>query len=178
MKVTETKLPGVLVIEPDVFGDSRGFFQETFNAKRYRDEAGIALDFVQDNRSRSARGVLRGLHFQIRNPQGKLVFVTAGSVFDVAVDVDPDSPTSGEWFGLELSGDNHRQLYVPPGYAHGFYVLSETADFQYKCTDFYDPSDEGGIRWDDPTIAIDWPLDGEPTVSDKDRNLPFLQTTS
>ena len=178
MKVSETNLPGVLVIEPDVFGDSRGFFQETFNARRYRDEAGLQLDFVQDNRSRSSRGVLRGLHFQIEKPQGKLVFVTQGSVFDVAVDIDPTSKTYREWYGLELSGDNHTQLYVPPGYAHGFYVLSDIADFQYKCTDFYDPQDEGGIRWDDPSIAIDWPLEGEPRVSEKDQRLPFLDQTA
>ena len=176
MNVIETNLPGVLLIEPDVHGDSRGFFLETFHERRYREEAGIDATFVQDNCSRSAQGVLRGLHFQISQPQGKLVFVTTGSVFDVAVDIDPESETFRQWYGVELSADNHRQLYIPPGYAHGFYVLSDFADFQYKCTTFYAPNDEGGIRWDDPDIGIDWPLaDSAPRVSEKDQNLPTLE---
>lgn len=176
MNVIETNLPGVRLIEPDVYGDARGFFMETFHERRYREEVGIDATFVQDNCSRSAQGVLRGLHFQISQPQGKLVFVTAGSVFDVAVDIDPDSDTFRQWYGVELSADNHLQLYIPPGYAHGFYVTSEIADFQYKCTTFYAPNDEGGIRWDDPDIGIDWPLgDSVPLVSEKDQKLPRLE---
>lgn len=175
MNVIETALAGVLIIEPKVFGDSRGFFKETFHAERYRAEAGINEQFVQDNHSRSARGVLRGLHFQVKKPQGKLVSVSQGSVFDIAVDINPQSPTFRTWVGVELSADNHRQLYIPPGYAHGFYVTSDVADFQYKCTSLYDASDEGGIRWNDPALAIDWPLDGEPVISEKDQNLPTLE---
>ena len=173
MKVIETKLPGVLIIEPKVFGDSRGFFKETFQAQRYRD-AGIEYDFVQDNHSRSQKGVLRGLHFQITKPQGKLVSCSQGAVFDVAVDVDPLSATFGQYVGIELTDDNHRQFWVPPGYAHGFCVLTDTADFQYKCTDYYDPSDEGGLIWNDPDVAIEWPID-EPLLSDKDAKLPTLK---
>lgn len=175
MKVIETKLPGVLIIEPKVFGDVRGFFKETFHAGRYA-EAGIpgeGLRFVQDNHSRSGRGVLRGLHFQLEYPQGKLVSVSSGAVFDVAADVRPGSPTFGQWVGVELSAENHRQLWVPPGYAHGFCVLSESADFQYKCTDLYHPEDESGVVWNDPDLAIDWPV-SEPLVSEKDRKLPQL----
>lgn len=154
MKVIKTKLAGVLIIEPKVFGDSRGFFKETFSAERYKELAGIELTFVQDNHSRSGKNVLRGLHFQKRKPQGKLVSVVSGKVFDVAADIDPNSETYGEYIGVELSEDNHRQLWVPPGYAHGFCVLSETADFIYKCTDYYDPLDEGGIAWDCPLLNI------------------------
>jgi len=173
MKVIETNLPGVLIIEPKVFGDSRGFFKETFQAQRYR-EVGIEHDFVQDNHSRSQKGVLRGLHFQITKPQGKLVSCSQGAVFDVAVDVDPLSATFGQYVGIELTEDNHRQFWVPPGYAHGFCVLTDTADFQYKCTDYYDSSDEGGLIWNDPDVAIDWPID-QPLLSDKDAKLPTLK---
>ena len=173
MKVIETKLPGVLIIEPKVFGDSRGFFKEIFQTKRYR-EAGIEHEFVQDNHSRSQKGVLRGLHFQITKPQGKLVSCSQGAVFDVAVDVNPESATFGQYVGIELTEDNHRQFWVPPGYAHGFCVLTDTADFQYKCTDYYDPSDEGGLIWNDPEVAIDWPID-HPLLSDKDVKLPTLK---
>ena len=172
MKVIETKLPGVLIIEPQVFGDARGFFKETFQTQRYR-EAGIEYDFVQDNHSRSQKGVLRGLHFQITKPQGKLVSCSKGAVFDVAVDVDPLSATFGQYVGIELTEDNHRQFWVPPGYAHGFCVLTDTADFQYKCTDYYDPFDEGGLIWNDPDVAIEWPID-QPLLSDKDAKLPSL----
>ncbi|HMZ30162.1 MAG TPA: dTDP-4-dehydrorhamnose 3,5-epimerase, partial [Thauera aminoaromatica] len=153
MKVIETALPGVLIIEPKAFGDHRGFFLETFQVERYR-EAGITLPFVQDNHSRSQRGVLRGLHFQKTRPQGKLVSVSRGAVYDVAVDIDPSSATYGKFVGVELNDDNHRQMWVPPGYAHGFCVLSEVADFQYKCTDFYFPADEGGLAWNDPDVGI------------------------
>jgi len=173
MKVIETELPGVLIIDPKVFGDSRGFFKETFQAQRYR-EAGIEYDFVQDNHSRSQKGVLRGLHFQITKPQGKLVSCSQGAVFDVAVDVDPLSATFGQYVGIELTEDNHRQFWVPPGYAHGFCVLTDTADFQYKCTDYYDPSDEGGLIWSDPDVAIEWPID-HPLLSEKDAKLPLLK---
>jgi len=173
MKVTETRLAGVLIIEPKVFGDSRGFFKETFQAERYR-EAGIEYTFVQDNYSRSQKGVLRGLHYQITKPQGKLVSCPKGAVFDVAIDVDPISGTFGQYVGIELTEDNNRQFWVPPGYAHGFCVLTDTADFQYKCTDYYDPSDEGGLIWNDPDVAIDWPID-QPLLSDKDSKLPTLK---
>ena len=173
MKVIETKLPGVLIIEPKVFGDSRGFFKETFQAERYR-EAGIEYEFVQDNHSRSQKSVIRGLHFQIPKPQGKLVSCSQGAVFDVAVDVDPLSATFGQYVGIELTEDNHRQLWIPPGYAHGFCVLTDTADFQYKCTDYYDTSDEGGLIWNDPDVAIEWPID-QPLLSDKDAKLPLLK---
>jgi len=172
MNVTETQLAGVLIIEPKVFGDSRGFFKETFQAERYR-EAGIEYTFVQDNYSRSQKGVLRGLHFQITKPQGKLVSCPKGAVFDVAVDIDPESRTYGQYVGVELTEENHKQLWVPPGYAHGFCVLSETADFQYKCTDYYDPSDEGGVIWNDPDVAIEWPITN-PSLSSKDALLPTL----
>lgn len=172
MNVIKTKIDGVLIIEPRVFGDERGFFYETFHATRYK-EAGIAEDFVQDNRSRSTGGVLRGLHFQKNKPQGKLVTVTQGKVYDVAVDLRPESATFGEYEGIILSGENKIQFYIPPGFAHGFYVLSDTADFQYKCTDFYDPSDEGGLIWDDETLNINWPI-RDPNLSAKDKNLPSL----
>ena len=173
MKVTETKLSGVFLIEPQVFGDARGFFKETFQAERYR-KAGIEYTFVQDNYSRSQKGVLRGLHFQITKPQGKLVSCPKGAVFDVAVDIDPESSTYGQYVGVELTEENHKQLWVPPGYAHGFCVLSETADFQYKCTDYYDPSDEGGVIWNDPDVAIEWPID-DPSLSSKDALLATLK---
>ena len=167
MKVIETAIDGVKIIEPRVFGDERGFFLETFQARRYAEEAGIDLPFVQDNHSRSAKGVLRGLHFQKTKPQGKLVRVVRGGVFDVAVDIRRDSPTFGRWEAVILSEENKRQFWVPPGLAHGFVVLSETADFEYKCTDYYDPSDEACLIWNDPTVGIEWPL-AEPQLSAKD----------
>jgi dTDP-4-dehydrorhamnose 3,5-epimerase len=173
MKVIETKIPGVLIIEPKVFGDSRGFFLESFNAARYA-EYGIETNFVQDNHSRSTKGVLRGLHFQKQYPQGKLVSVTSGVVFDVAVDIRQDSSTFGQWVGIILSADEHKQFYIPPGLAHGFCVLSETADFQYKCTDYYHPEDEGSIRWNDSDIAIEWNI-SDPILSEKDAKAPFLK---
>jgi dTDP-4-dehydrorhamnose 3,5-epimerase len=175
MKVIKTKLDGCVIIEPKVFGDKRGFFKETFQAERYK-EAGLELAFVQDNHSRSTQGVLRGLHYQKTKPQGKLVSCSQGEVFDVAVDLRPGSSTFGQWAGVLLTGDNHIQFYVPPGFAHGFVVLSETADFQYKCTDYYDPSDEGGLIWNDPDVGIEWPLgDIEPKLSEKDMILPQLK---
>lgn len=167
MNVVPTELPGLVVIEPKVFGDARGYFAETFQAARYR-EAGLRLDFVQDNISRSRKGTLRGLHYQLERPQGKLVTVLSGAVFDVAVDLRSDSPTFGRWFGLELSDENHRQLYVPPGFGHGFCVLSERADFFYKCTDYYNPADEQTLKWDDPTVNVAWPDAGERILSPKD----------
>lgn len=173
MKVTQTKLDGVVIIEPKVFGDDRGFFLESFQADRYRELAGIEQAFIQDNHSRSTKGVLRGLHFQVTNPQGKLVRVVQGEVYDVAVDVNPESPTYGQYEGVILSETNKRQFWVPPGYAHGFVVLSDTADFEYKCTEYYDPSDEGGIIWNDPKVGIDWPLKN-PVLSAKDAILPTL----
>ena len=172
MNVVKTKLEGVVVIEPTVFGDDRGFFLESYNQRHYA-EAGIHASFVQDNHSRSERGVLRGLHFQKTKPQGKLVRVTNGEVYDVAVDVNPYSKTFAKWIGVNLSSENHKLLYVPPGYAHGFVVLSESADFQYKCTEFYDVSDEGGIAWDDATLNIEWPIEN-PILSDKDLHLSSL----
>ncbi len=173
MKVIETALPGVLIIEPRVFGDARGFFIETFQVERYR-EIGITQPFVQDNHSRSPHGVLRGLHYQKTRPQGKLVRVSRGAVYDVAVDVDPKSPTFGRYVGVELSDDNHRQIWIPPGYAHGFCVLSALADFEYKCTDLYFPEDEGGVIWNDPDVAIPWPISA-PRLSDKDTRNPTLR---
>ncbi len=173
MKVTKTKIAGVLIIEPKVFGDARGFFLESFNAKKYA-EVGIAETFIQDNHSHSAKGVLRGLHFQKQYPQGKLVTVTQGSVFDVAVDIQPDSPTYGQWTGITLNADKPTQFYVPPGLAHGFCVISEQADFHYKCTEYYHPEDEGSIRWNDPDININWPI-ANPTLSDKDANAGYLK---
>ncbi|UCH73186.1 MAG: dTDP-4-dehydrorhamnose 3,5-epimerase [Rhodospirillales bacterium] len=172
MRVLETELPGVLIVEPDRFGDARGFFQETWHARRYED-AGLPGAFVQDNLSSSGRGVLRGLHFQHPNGQGKLVYVLAGEVFDVAVDIRVGSPHFGKWTGLILSADTGRQLYIPAGFAHGFCVTSEIALFAYKCTNFYDRDSEGTIRWDDPEIAIDWPMT-EPVVSEKDRGASLL----
>lgn len=174
MNFIKTQLPGVIIIEPEVFGDERGFFLESYQKERYQ-EAGIPLEFVQDNHSRSSQNVLRGLHFQVNKPQGKLVRVTQGEVYDVAVDINPDSPTFGQYFGAILSANNHKQMYVPPGYAHGFCVVSETADFQYKCTDYYDPADEAGIIWNDPDINIDWPVT-EPRLSKKDQTSQTLKT--
>ncbi|TXH92875.1 MAG: dTDP-4-dehydrorhamnose 3,5-epimerase, partial [Rheinheimera sp.] len=155
--------------------DERGFFLESFQAERYRQMAGIELAFVQDNHSRSAQNVLRGLHFQKTKPQGKLVRVVRGEVFDVAVDIRPQSKTFGQWEGVILSEQNHRQFWVPPGFAHGFLVLSEFADFEYKCTDFYDPSDEGSICWNDPQLAIQWPTSAEPVLSAKDAAAPLFR---
>ncbi|MCK0507238.1 dTDP-4-dehydrorhamnose 3,5-epimerase [Aromatoleum anaerobium] len=168
MKATPTSIPDVLMIEPKVFGDARGFFFESFNARAFRDATGLDETFVQDNHSRSARGVLRGLHYQIRQPQGKLVRVVRGAVFDVAVDLRRASPSFGRWAGVELSEDNHRQLWIPPGFAHGFVVLSESADFLYKTTDYYAPEHERCLLWNDPAVGIDWPLDA-PLLSGKDR---------
>ncbi len=176
MKVMTTAIDGVLILEPKLFGDARGFFMESFNQRAFDEAAGPGIAFVQDNHSRSARGVLRGLHFQ-RAPhaQGKLVRVTQGSVFDVAVDIRPGSATFGRWAGVELSGQNHRQLWLPPGMAHGFLVTSDCADFLYKTTDYYAPHHEGCIRWDDPAIGIEWPLQGlVPTLSAKDADGPLL----
>lgn len=172
MDIVKTKLPGVLIIEPVIHGDERGFFVETFQAERYR-QSGIDAPFVQDNHSRSSRGVLRGLHGQRNNPQGKLVRCARGEVYDVAVDVNAASPTFGQHVAVTLSSENGRQLYVPPGYLHGFLVLSEIADFEYKCTAYYDPTDEIGVRWNDPALSIAWPI-ASPTVSEKDAALPAL----
>lgn len=174
MNVIETALPGVVIIEPKVFGDERGFFLETFQKNRYLDLAGIDLDFVQDNHSRSTRGVLRGLHFQKTKPQGKLVRVVTGEVYDVAVDIDPKSETYGQYEGVVLNEQNKRQFWVPPGYAHGFLVISETADFEYKCTDYYDPTDEGALLWNDSEVGIDWPIKN-PQLSAKDQAAPTLK---
>jgi dTDP-4-dehydrorhamnose 3,5-epimerase len=173
VNVIQTELPGVLLLEPKRFGDDRGFFMEMFHAKRYAD-AGITGPFVQDNFSRSAKGILRGLHFQEPNPQGKLVQVLAGAVYDVAVDVRRGSPTFGKWVGVELSADNRRQLWVPAGFAHGFCVLSESADFHYKCTDVYSPTTERGIAWNDPDLGIPWPVTS-PLLSPKDSAAPRLK---
>ena len=176
MKVTETTLPGVLILEPKVFGDDRGFFYESFNARSFQDATGLSPVFVQDNHSRSTRGVLRGLHYQVQQPQGKLVRVTAGEVFDVAVDIRRHSATFSQWFGLHLSAQNKRQLWIPEGFAHGFLVLSEYAEFLYKTTDYYAPAHERCIRWDDPQLAIDWPLQGlTPQLSGKDQAGASLQ---
>jgi len=168
LKVNQAKLPSVLHIEPKVFGDSRGFFLETYNKERYMEAGFPDVDFVQDNHSRSSKGVLRGLHFQLNHPQGKLVQVATGSVYDVAVDVRVGSPTFGQWYGAILSEENHHQLWIPPKFAHGFCVLSDTADFVYKCTDYYRPEDEGGLLWNDPAVGIEWPLEA-PLLSEKDK---------
>ena len=177
MKIIETHLPGVMVIEPKVFGDKRGFFLESFRQDTI-EQAGINVTFVQDNHSRSTQGVLRGLHYQLKQTQGKLVRVTSGSVFDVAVDVREGSPTFGQWYGAQLDEENMRMMYVPPGYAHGFVVLSDSADFLYKCTDYYHPESEQGIAWNDPDIGIEWPIKGlssEVSLSEKDKANPFLK---
>jgi dTDP-4-dehydrorhamnose 3,5-epimerase len=168
MKVIPTAIPDVLILEPRVFPDPRGFFKETYHRKRYA-EAGVTSEFVQDNVSRSSRGILRGLHYQIEHPQGKLVQALEGRIFDVAVDVRKGSPTFGKWTGAELSVDNHRQMYIPPGFAHGFCVLSESADVFYKCTDYYYPEHERTLLWCDSQVGVQWPLEGEPLLSDKDR---------
>lgn len=173
MQAIPTSIPEVMVLEPKVFGDARGFFFESFNRKVFREATGVDADFVQDNHSRSARGVLRGLHYQLQQPQGKLVRVVRGAVFDVAVDIRRSSSTFGQWVGMELSEENHRQMWVPAGFAHGFVVLSESADFLYKTTDYYAPQHERCIAWDDPAIGIDWRLAAagiaEPQLSAKDR---------
>ena len=176
MQKIETPLPGCFLLEPRVHGDDRGFFIESWNRRTFRD-LDIDFDYVQDNHSRSTQGVLRGLHYQVENPQGKLVRVTSGSVFDVAVDLRRASPTFGRWFGVELSEANKRILWVPPGFGHGFYVTSTTADFQYKCTEYFTPENDRGIRWDDPSIGIDWPLvEGRPPgLSEKDAKAPLLE---
>ncbi|WLI88383.1 dTDP-4-dehydrorhamnose 3,5-epimerase [Massilia sp. R2A-15] len=168
MKVTPTAIPEVLVLDPQVYGDQRGFFFESFNARRFEEITGQRVNFVQDNHSKSARGVLRGLHYQISQPQGKLVRVTAGTVFDVVLDLRAASPFFGRWVGVELSAENRRQIWVPPGFAHGFVVTSDSAECQYKSTDYWAPEYERSILWSDPALAIDWPLTGEPIVSAKD----------
>lgn len=173
MKFETTPLEGVFLITPDVYRDQRGFFLETYHETKYAEE-GLGERFVQDNHSRSAKGTLRGLHAQYRKPQGKLVRATVGEIFDVGVDVRRGSPTFGEWYGAVLSAENFRQLYVPPGFVHGFYVLSEMAEVQYKCTDVYDAGGELSVVWNDPDIGIDWPLDGEPLLSAKDAVAPRL----
>ena len=180
MKIIETLLPGVVVIEPKVFGDKRGFFLETFRQDVLQ-QAGIDVTFVQDNHSRSSQGVLRGMHYQLMQTQGKLVRVTSGSVFDVAVDVRHGSPSFGQWYGTQLDEESMRMMYVPPGYAHGFVVLSESADFLYKCTDYYHPESEQGIAWDDPDIGIEWPiknLTSDIALSEKDKNNVLLKDQS
>lgn len=176
MKVIETELPGVVIVEPKVFGDARGFFLETWQKSRY-EAIGISEQFVQDNVSFSTRGVLRGIHYQNPHAQGKLVSVVQGEVFDVAVDIRVGSPTFGQWAGVLLSGENHRQLWIPPGFAHGFCVVSETVYFSYKCTDVYTPAAEGGISWNDPDIGIEWPI-SDVELSGKDREYPRLRDIS
>jgi dTDP-4-dehydrorhamnose 3,5-epimerase len=176
MNVIKTPLDGLLIIEPTVFGDQRGFFYESFNAQRFAEQTGVDVQFVQDNHSRSAKGVLRGLHYQIQQAQGKLVRVTSGAVFDVAVDLRKSSPTFGKWYGLELSAENKRQLWIPAGFAHGFVVTSDFAEFLYKTTDYYAPAHERSVIWNDPAIGVAWPLDGEPLLSAKDKaGVPLAQ---
>lgn len=179
MKLIETAIPGVLIVEPKVFGDDRGFFMESWNARTFH-EAGLDIDFVQDNHSRSSRGVLRGLHYQQPGPQGKLVRVTAGSVFDVVVDMRRSSPAFGQWVGVELSAANKRMLWVPEGMAHGFLCLEDGTDFLYKCRGSYDPSNEHSLLWNDPEIGVEWPLDGiEPQLSGKDQaGIPLAQAVT
>jgi dTDP-4-dehydrorhamnose 3,5-epimerase len=173
--VTPTHIPDVLVLEPKVFGDSRGFFFESFNQQDFNQATGLDVHFVQDNHSRSTQGVLRGLHYQLYQPQGKLVRVVRGAVFDVAVDIRKSSPTFGQWAGVELTEDNHKQFWVPPGFAHGFVVLSETADFLYKTTDYYAPQYERCIAWNDTAVGIKWPISGEPSLSAKDQQAKALE---
>ena len=175
MKIIDTLIPDVKIVEPQVFGDNRGFFYESFNRKHFYEQTGLDLDFVQDNHSKSARGVLRGLHYQIEQAQGKLVRVVSGKVFDVAVDIRRSSESFGQWAGAELSAENHRQMWIPPGFAHGFLVLADDTEFLYKTTDFYAPEHERTIQWDDPGLAIEWPLEGvELRLSDKDKHgTPF-----
>ncbi|MHB8919763.1 MAG: dTDP-4-dehydrorhamnose 3,5-epimerase [Halothiobacillus sp.] len=170
MKVIQTAIPDVLILEPKVFGDARGFFMESYNQRTFHSLTGLDVDFVQDNHSRSSRGILRGLHYQLQQPQGKLVRVVQGAVFDVAVDIRQSSATFGQWVGVELTADNHRQLWVPAGFAHGFLVLSDTADFLYKTTDYYAPEFERCIIWNDAQLSIEWPLSGlNPILSQKDQ---------
>jgi len=173
MKFTPTRIEDVLLIEPKVFEDTRGFFMETYVADRFR-EHGVDVEFVQDNHAKSSKGVLRGMHYQIRHGQAKLVRVVQGEVFDVAVDVRPGSRTFGHWVGCHLSADNKRQLYVPAGFAHGYCVLSDTAEFIYKCSDYYHPEDEGGLIWNDPDVGVEWPVT-DPILSQKDTNHPPLK---
>lgn len=168
MKVTPTAIPEVLILEPQVFGDDRGFFFESYNARRFEQLTGVSANFVQDNHSKSPRNVVRGLHYQIRQPQGKLVRVTAGAIYDVVVDMRRSSPFFGRWVGVDLSAENRRQLWVPPGFAHGFVVTSDTAECLYKTTDYWAPEYERALLWNDPALAIDWPLTGEPMLSGKD----------
>ena len=175
MKIQPTRIPDVLTIDPAVHGDHRGFFLETYHRQKFAD-VGIDAEFVQDNLSRSSRGILRGLHYQIQQPQGKLVRVFQGEVFDVAVDLRRTSPTFGQWVGETLTGENHRWMYIPPGFAHGFLVVSESADFFYKCTDFYAPQHERTLLWNDPAIGVEWPQSSGPVLSDKDRGgLPLAE---
>jgi dTDP-4-dehydrorhamnose 3,5-epimerase len=175
MNVIQTPLAGLLVLEPRVFGDDRGFFFESFNARRFAELTGSSAEFVQDNHSRSSKGVLRGLHYQIQQAQGKLVRATEGSVFDVAVDIRKSSPTFGQWFGIELSAENKRQMWIPPGFAHGFVVTSDSAEFLYKTTDYWAPEHERAILWNDPAIGIEWPaLDAAPLLSGKDQAAALL----
>ena len=169
MEIIKTKIPDVLILEPRVFGDDRGFFFESFNEQALLDQTGLTMRFVQDNHSKSMKNVLRGLHYQIKQPQGKLVRVVVGEVFDVAVDLRRGSPNFGEWVGIHLSAENKRQFWVPPGFAHGFLVLSAAAEFLYKTTDYYAPEYERSLLWDDPELGIDWPLDGDPILSVKDQ---------
>lgn len=175
MQIQRTAIPDVLVIEPKVFGDDRGFFYESFNARRFKELTGISAVFVQDNHSRSAKNVLRGLHYQIQQPQGKLVRVVAGEVFDVAVDIRKNSPTFGQWVGVLLSAENNRQMWIPEGFAHGFVVTSEYAEFLYKTTDYWAPEYERSILWSDPAIGIEWPIDGAPILSAKDQASSLLK---
>lgn len=175
MEIIDCNLDGIKIIKPKIFGDARGFFFESFELNRYRDLVGIEDNFVQDNISMSSAGVLRGLHFQLNNTQGKLVTVIKGSVFDVAVDIRKNSKTFGKWFGVILSDENHWQLWIPKGFAHGFYVMSKNAYFHYKCTDFYDPKSEVSIIWNDPNIGIEWPITVEPTLSTKDLSGKLLK---
>lgn len=179
MNIIETSIPEVLLIEPKVYGDERGFFYESYNQREFEKAVGYAVTFVQDNHSRSAKGVLRGMHYQIRQPQGKLVRCSLGAVYDVAVDLRRNSPTFGKWVGYELSAENKRQLWVPEGFAHGFLTLTEYAEFLYKTTDYYAPEHERCISWNDPTLNIDWPLQSEPILSEKDkRGLAFISADS
>ncbi|MDB5728215.1 MAG: rmlC [Noviherbaspirillum sp.] len=177
MKATPSAIPDIVLLEPRVFGDERGYFFESYNERQFEQAMGLKLDFVQDNQSRSARNVLRGLHYQIDRPQGKLVRVLAGEIFDVAVDVRKSSPTFGKWVGMTLSAENFHQLWIPPGFAHGFAVLSESADILYKTTDYYAPQFERCIAWNDPAIGIEWPIQSEPVLSAKDKaGLPLAQS--
>lgn len=177
MKVIDTKISDVKIIEPQVFGDERGFFMETWQQQKFEEQVtGKPTLFVQDNHSKSKKGILRGLHYQLENTQGKLVRVVSGEVFDVAVDMRKDSPTFGQWVGVYLSAENKRQFWIPAGFAHGFYVTSDEAEFVYKCTDYYNPKAEASLLWNDKTIAVEWPLDGEPLLSEKDiEGLEFSQ---